>query len=65
MFQKRKQILSQESKFIIVILFFRGSSRVPAPLTGTRDEPLRTSAWEAIVATQAISYAKKEFYRMI
>ena len=30
---------------------FRGSSRVPAPLTfsgaGTRDEPLRTSAWEA------------------
>ena len=28
----------------------RGSSRVPAPLTsgsGTRDEPLRTSAWEA------------------
>ena len=29
----------------------RGSSRVPAPLgtqSGTRDEPLRTSAWEAI-----------------
>ena len=25
--------------------FFRDSSRVPA---GTRDEPLRTSAWEAI-----------------
>ena len=26
-----------------------GSSRVPAPLSGvgTRDEPLRTSAWEA------------------
>ena len=24
----------------------RGSSRVPAPL-GTRDEPLKTSAWEA------------------
>ena len=29
----------------------RGSSRVPAPISraGTRDEPLRTSAWEAIV----------------
>ena len=28
----------------------RGSSRVPAPVrgAGTRDEPLRTSAWEAI-----------------
>ena len=25
----------------------RGSSRVPAPRAGTRDEPLRTSAWEA------------------
>ena len=25
----------------------RGSSHVPAPQTGTRDEPLRTSAWEA------------------
>ena len=25
----------------------RGSSRVPAPRTGMRDEPLRTSAWEA------------------
>ena len=26
----------------------RGSSRVPAPRgVGTRDEPLRTSAWEA------------------
>ena len=24
-----------------------GSSSVPAPRTGTRDEPLRTSAWEA------------------
>ena len=28
----------------------RGSSRVPAPrVEGTRDEPLRTSAWEATV----------------
>ena len=27
----------------------RGSSRVPAPRgAGTRDEPLRTSAWEAM-----------------
>ena len=25
-------------------------TRVPAPLTGTRDEPLRTSAWEASYA---------------
>ena len=25
----------------------RGSSRVPAARTGMRDEPLRTSAWEA------------------
>ena len=25
----------------------RGSSRVPARGAGTRDEPLRTSAWEA------------------
>ena len=32
-------------------VIIRGSSRVPAPQgtqSGTRDEPLRTSAWEAI-----------------
>ena len=41
----------------------RGSSRVPAPRNqvsceGTRDEPLRTSAWEAItivVATRLVT----------
>ena len=43
----------------------RGSSRVPAPQTlvghaGTRDEPPRTSAWEASMTTNSIREAERQ-----
>ena len=36
----------------------RGSSRVPAPQAGKRDEPPRTAAWEATSDIDRFAYAR-------
>ena len=39
-----------------------GSSRVPAPLRGTRDTPLRKSAWEATLALRKwLKYIQRKY----
>ena len=48
-------------------VFLRGSSRVPPPRTGSCDEPLRTSTWEATnygVSIQS-SIKVREMFRQI